>query len=120
MVKKTISRFGLFVESLERAKSFYQKLGFNIVRDLDTPTMTLAFVQFEDHILELIEKKEELPFHRDGVLNHMTFDVDDIDSVVEEMTNAGATFFMPPTSLGTGKVAFAMGPSGEVIELFQE
>ena len=120
MVKKTISRFGLFVESLEKAKTFYQKLGFNIVKELNVPTMSLVFVQLNDQILELIEKKEDLPFHKDGVLNHMTFDVADIEAAVEEITQAGAVFFMPPTKLGDGVVAFASGPSGEVIELFQE
>lgn len=81
--------------------------------------MKIAFVVFEGTVLELIEKTADVPFHKGGILNHMTFDVDDIGQAVHEFTVAGATFFVSPMSLGSGQVAFATGVSGEVIELFQ-
>jgi predicted enzyme related to lactoylglutathione lyase len=81
--------------------------------------MKIAFVAFDGNVLELIEEAGDVPFHKDGVLNHITFDVEDIHQAVDEFTGAGATFFVPPMSLGSGQVAFATGVNGEVIELFQ-
>lgn len=116
---KRISRFGLFVPDLSKAVMFYERLGFNKQQEVEIPSMKIAFVALESHVLELIQKTAEVPFHKDGVLNHMTFDVDDIDQSVHEFTEAGATFFVPPMPLGSGHVAFATGASGEIIELFQ-
>jgi predicted enzyme related to lactoylglutathione lyase len=121
-MKKRISRFGLFVPDLGKAVTFYQNLGFEKTGEAEIPAMKIAFVSFEGQLLELIEKTNDVPFHKDGVLNHITFDVDDIQEAVKEFTEAGATIFVEPMSLGTGTgyVAFGYGASGEVIELFQE
>ncbi|GMA64224.1 VOC family protein [Alicyclobacillus fastidiosus] len=114
-----ISRFGMFVPDLSKAVTFYEQIGFQKQRELEIPSMRIAFVALEDTVLELIQKTAEVPFHKDGVLNHITFDVDDIVQAVKEFTEAGASFFVPPMSLDSGQVAFATGVNGEVIELFQ-
>lgn len=119
-MKKRISRFGLFVPDLDKAVTFYQDLGFEKKGGAEIPTMKIAFVSLEEQLLELIEKTDDVPFHRDGVLNHITFDVDNIQEGVKEFTEAGASIFVEPMSLGSGYVAFAYGASGEIIELFQE
>lgn len=118
-VTKRISRFGLFVPDLSEAVKFYEQLGFQNQQELEIPSMRIAFVKLEGTVLELIQKTGEVPFHKDGVLNHITFDVNDMGQAVKEFTEAGATFFVPPMSLGSGQVAFATGANGEVIELFK-
>lgn len=118
-MSKRISRFGVVVPDITKAVSFYEALGFNKDRELEIPMMKIAFVSLEGQILELIEKKEEIPFHKDGVLNHITFDVDNIEESIDEFKKAGTDFFIPPTPIGDGKFAFGYGPSGEVIELFE-
>lgn len=40
--------------------------------------MKIAFVSLEGTVLELIQKTVDVPFHKDGILNHMTFNVDDM------------------------------------------
>lgn len=104
-MKKRISRFGIFVPNLEKAVEFYQTLGFEKQRSLEIPSMKIAFVSLEGTILELIEKTGEVPFHKDGVLNHICFDVENIQESFKEFTDAGTQFFMPPTPVGKSQFA---------------
>lgn len=115
-----VARFGVFVPNLARAVQFYHQLGFRLDREIELPPLSLAFVTLGHTVLELIETADPVPFHHDGVLNHMTLAVDDLDQAVERGIAAGATMLVPPMPLGAGRAAFLQGVDGEVLELFPE
>jgi methylmalonyl-CoA/ethylmalonyl-CoA epimerase len=126
MIKK-VHLIGVIVDDLKKAKEFYQNLGFSVDLELDLPSISIrnAFVSLEGTSLELIEPYPgaELPYHRDGVINHLTFLVEGIEQTMEEMKSIGAEII---TELGaervdnaTIKFVFFKGVNGEIIELWE-
>jgi catechol 2,3-dioxygenase-like lactoylglutathione lyase family enzyme len=125
---KNIALIGLVVEDLEKAKSFYTKLGFNIDLELDLPAIQIrnAFVSLAGTKLELIEAYPgvKLPYHRDGVINHMTFEVDDIEASMRELKDLGVEFItelqaVTAEPVGLVKFVHGKGVNGEIIELWE-
>lgn len=120
---KSVNRFGVFVPSLEAAKEFYTGIGFELEHEakIEAAGIRFAFVRMGAVRLELIEKLEgaNVPFHQDGVINNITFDVDDIEATMEDLSARGVQFFGRVADLPTVKIVFGKGPNGEIIELVE-
>lgn len=121
---KSISLIGVIVDDLEKAKEFYKSLGFSIDLELDLPSIDIknAFISFNGTTMELIQPypNVKLPFHRDGVVNHFTFDVDHIEETVEELKSKGVEFIGEVQAVAGVKFIFGKGMNGEVMEFLEK
>ncbi|TAL75497.1 MAG: hypothetical protein EPN76_14975 [Burkholderiaceae bacterium] len=125
---KNVALIGLIVDDLEKAKHFYTGLGFSVDLELDLPQIKIrnAFVSLAGTKLELIEAYAgtTLPYHQGGVINHLTFEVDDIVASIEDLRQMGVGFITDLQSVaaepaGLVKFIHGKGPNGEIIELWE-
>jgi catechol 2,3-dioxygenase-like lactoylglutathione lyase family enzyme len=92
-----LQHLGIPVSNLEQSVSFYTRLGFNLVLSTQVPdpagTTHVAMMKRDNVIIELYQKNgeeiEALPFRSDGPIDHIAFDVIDIDKAFEELKTAG-------------------------------
>jgi catechol 2,3-dioxygenase-like lactoylglutathione lyase family enzyme len=122
-VLKKIALIGVIVDDLNKAKDFYQSLGFTIDQELDLPSIQMknAFISFQGSTIELIEPyaNVQLPFHQDGKVNHFTFAVENIEETVVELKEKGVEFITEIDAVGNVKYVFGKGVNGEIIELLE-
>jgi catechol 2,3-dioxygenase-like lactoylglutathione lyase family enzyme len=118
-----IALIGVIVDDLSKAKEFYLSLGFSVDAELDLPSISMknAFVSFQGTTIELIQAypNAELPFHKDGVVNHFTFGVTNIEETVEELKSKGVEFIGEVGDVEGVKFIFGKGVNGEIIELLE-
>ncbi len=125
-----LAHIGIYVADVERSKKFYKDiLGLECIEqctfDADGNTFTCAFVKKGSVCLELVQRRigEILG---DGMTDHVSYAVDDIDAIRKELEAKGVEFeteeqvyckemFAPR---GT-KWVFFRGPDNEHIELAQ-
>jgi catechol 2,3-dioxygenase-like lactoylglutathione lyase family enzyme len=127
-----IQHIGIPVTDIARSTVFYEKLGF-------TNTMATTFMyngdtgkvvmmQQEEMIIELYQMPEKelvaIRQRTDGRIDHIAFDVDDIDSTFDTLKNANfilleaAPVFLPFWKNGC-KYFNISGPDGERLEFNQ-
>lgn len=85
----------IFVKDIEVSKAFYTKtLGFSIIHDFGNNIILnqgLSIWQvMQDHPIG-----EQLDPHKDGNRFELYFEHDDMDTLNEQLTKAGITFFQP-------------------------
>jgi catechol 2,3-dioxygenase-like lactoylglutathione lyase family enzyme len=118
-----IALIGVIVDDLSKAKEFYQNLGFSVDAELDLPSIHMknAFVSFQGTTIELIQAypNVKLPFHKDGVVNHFTFGVSNIEETVEDLKSKGVEFIGEVGDVDGVKFIFGKGVNGEIIELLE-
>lgn len=96
-----IQHVGIPVTNLEKSIEFYTSLGFtNVMQstfDHDDGTGNVAMMQSGDVVMELYEFPEpavqDIAARKDGHVDHVAFDVDDIDAVFNELKDAGYKIF---------------------------
>jgi lactoylglutathione lyase len=112
---------GLYVGSLARSIAFYHNVfGLEVAERLSFGGEELAFLKLGTARLELIESRAVA--RPTGVVDHVAFEVDDLDATLELLRTRGVTLIdaMPIAVAGLGaRIAFCQGPDGERIELFQ-
>lgn len=127
-----IQHTGMPVTDIKRSEAFYNRLGFENVMSAtfqyNGGTGTVAMMQRDDMILELYQMPEaelaEIRSRGNGHIDHIAFDVDDIDASFAEVKAAGFGILEDePTFLafwkqGT-KFFFITGPDGERLEFNQ-
>jgi len=122
MLRK-IEHVGIQVRNLDRSIAFYSEvLGLTLRKRVRlNETTELAFLPLGDSEIELICKSTEYTFAREGIVNHLTFRVDDVAGILDHLRKHGVELihqqplFME--KLGT-RIAFFWGPDGEKLELF--
>ena len=127
-----LQHLGIPVTNLEKSVSFYTKLGFNRVlkAQVNEPTgiVHVAMMKRENVIVELYqltgEELEELRSRSDGHIDHVAFDVKDIDAAFSELKSAGfETIEDSPVFLDFWdkdcKYFAIRGPNGEKLEFNQ-
>lgn len=132
VILKHIQHIGIPVTDLGRSEEFYRRLGFENVM---TSAFTyrdgqgkVAMMKSGEIIIEIYQMPdEELPEikqRKDGHVDHVAFDVDDIDSVFEAIQADGFTIleeapvFLPFWEKGC-KYFNIVGPDGERLEFNQ-
>jgi catechol 2,3-dioxygenase-like lactoylglutathione lyase family enzyme len=127
-----IQHIGIPVTDLENSKCFYKKLGFTDVMSRTFPynrqTGHASMMKRSRTIIELYQFPEnELDGIRrlkDGHINHIAFDVSDIDKAFRELKEAGfavieeAPIFLDFWEKGC-KYFTVLGPEGERLEFNQ-
>jgi len=127
-----LQHLGIPVTNLEKSVIFYTKLGFTRVLTSKVPdsagTIHVAMMKRDNVIVELYQlvgkELEELRSRSDGHIDHIAFDVKDIDNAFGELKAAGfETIEDQPVFLdfwNKGCKYFAIrGPNGEKLEFNQ-
>ncbi len=124
-----IQHLGIPVSDLDRSVKFYESLGFKRVLSSEViekeGNVQVAMMQHNNAIIELYQlygtELEELKSRTDGHIDHIAFNVKDIDKAFEEIKAAGfETIEDKPVFLDfwkNGCKYFAIrGPEGEKLE----
>jgi lactoylglutathione lyase len=119
-----IEHVGIQVRDLDRSIKFYTEvLGLSLRKRVRlNETTELAFLPLGESEIELICKSTEYNFAKEGIVNHLTFRVDDIAGMLERLRKHGVELIheqpLPLEKLGV-TIAFFWGPDGEKLELFK-
>lgn len=127
-----IQHIGIPVTDLERSKGFYERLGFEgVMSDSFTyngGTGHVAMMKRGEVVMELYQmpakELEEIRGRRDGHIDHVAFDVSDIDKAFGELKAAGLDIVEEgPVLLDFWergcKYFNVLGPDGERLEFSQ-
>jgi lactoylglutathione lyase len=123
MLRK-VEHIGIQVRNLDRSIKFYSEvLGLPLRKRLRlNETTELAFLALGESEIELICKSAEYTFAKEGIVNHLTFRVEDIASMLERLRKHRVELIheqpLVVEKLGT-RIAFFRGPDGEKLELFE-
>lgn len=117
-----IEHVGILVSNMDRSVAFYTEvLGLKLrARTKVREGVELAFLQIGDSELELICKAGEEGGPKDGVVEHLTFTVTDVDCVLAHLKRCGVTLIdETPRDMSSihCRIAFFRGPDGEKLEL---
>ena len=92
-----IQHVGVPVTDIKRSEAFYEKLGF--INAMETPfdmngeKGTAVMMQRDNMIIELYQlpekELEEIKMRKNGHIDHIAFDVADIDTTFSAIKNAG-------------------------------
>ena len=112
---------GVHVASLERSIAFYEAVfGLRRAERLSLGDEQLAFIEAGTSRVELIA--DGAAGRETGVVDHLAFEVDDLDSWVRRLRQGGVRLLDQAPSevpmLGA-RILFCLGPDGERIELFE-
>jgi lactoylglutathione lyase len=127
-----IQHIGIPVTNVAISEAFYNQLGFHKVMQSpfqeDGATGTCVMMKNKSIILELYQlpehKLNEIRDRKDGHIDHITFDVDDIDLAYQTLKDASfriiekAPVFLPFWQNGC-KYFNLSGPDGERLEFNQ-
>jgi catechol 2,3-dioxygenase-like lactoylglutathione lyase family enzyme len=126
------NHLGVFVSDLAASKAFYEQFGFTevIAGSIagDGGTIQISMMGFNGFVIELVQlfgdDLEEVKGRKDGLLDHIALDVNDIHAAYDELKAAGMTMlqYAPvPVPLFDHGVHFFMiaGPDGEKVEFNQ-
>jgi lactoylglutathione lyase len=114
---------GIRVRDLERAARFYTEgLGLRRGRQ-GRMSAGGVFQELEDPasgaVLELNFYPGDPPYREGDELDHLGFQVDDLDAAVRRLTGLGARVRIPAFSEGSERLAFLSDPDGVWIELYE-
>ena len=109
------------MDEFETMKDFYQNLiGLPVKREWDGGIMF-------DAGNALIEVFRSGGNKGKGAIDHLAFQTDNVDAIIEKVKQAGYEVFIEPTDIVIpsepaypARMAFCRGPLGEEIEFFQE
>lgn len=127
-----LQHIGLPVTNLAASKAFYETLGFTAVMASTFPhpegTGHVAMLQHGDIVIELYELPSsalsEIRVRSNGHIDHIAFDVSDIDATLLSLQSAGHTIVEPtpvflPFWTNGCKYFNILGPDGERLEFNQ-
>ena len=128
----SIQHIGIPVSNILHSELYYNKLGFNKVMEseflYEEGTGICIMMKNGEIILELYQmpekKLEEIRKRKDGHIDHIAFDVDDIDGTFAILKNASfhiveeAPVYLPFWKDGC-KYFNVIGPGGERLEFNQ-
>ncbi|HZU23414.1 MAG TPA: methylmalonyl-CoA epimerase [Terriglobales bacterium] len=106
----TIDHLGIAVKSLAEARSFYRRMGLEIVGEetVEHEGVRLAMVPLGESRIELLEAlAADTPIGRflakrgEG-LHHVALRVDDLNATVEKLKKAGTKFISDEIKVGAG------------------
>ena len=115
---------GIMVNDMDESLAFYQNiLGLELRnREWLNDTIELAFLFFPEQPSVEVELIYGGPVENEGIVNHLAFRVENIESELVRFKEAGVKLVdEEPRSIlnGTVKIAFFQGPNGEKLELVE-
>lgn len=112
------------MKDVDKSVLFYEKIGFKVIRRLESETMKIVFVGNGLAELELFEPKKgaktvpPLGDLETGI-KHIAFHVDNIDAAVKELEGNGVKFTSGIRRRGIRANIFFSDPDGTVLQLLQ-
>ena len=121
-----LHHIGIAVTNMENSLNFYRELlGFELdFREKSEENLELAFLYHPrktDVQLELVKGEEVAA--REGRVNHIAFNVENLDVVLAHLKESGVELITEEPMIvlgGRKKVAFFRGPDGEKLEIIEE
>ena len=120
---------GIRVKDMEESLKFYTGvLGMVVAEPIQKTAPTKGSVVTlrspnSDQLLELNHYEEGSPFNAPYVngedLDHLSFDVQDLDATVKELKREGVEVIVEPYAIGGWAEAYVKDPNGIWIELLQ-
>jgi lactoylglutathione lyase len=127
-----LQHVGVPVTDLKRTVDFYTRLGFRQIHGnyVDEPggRVEVAFMEQRGVVIEFYQvtepEREEIRSRKDGHIDHLAFDVEDVDEAYKELKEAGFEMAEPSVKYlafwKRGCKYFAVrGPDGEKLEFNQ-
>ena len=128
-----LQHIGIPVTDLKKSEIFYEGLGFQNVMhsqfEIDGENGFVSMMQLKDIIIEIYQMPSrqlvEVKTRKDGRVDHIAFDVDDIDATYLELSSNGYHMLEPsPVLLASFwskgcKYFNIAGPDGERLEFNQ-
>ena len=127
-----LQHIGLPVADIQISQSFYERLGFRMVMgstfNYNSNTGNVAMMKLGEIIIELYQMPEpelsEVKMRRDGRIDHLAFDVDDIEETFLLLKKEGFSIVEEkPVHLNFWKNGCKyfniVGPGGERLEFCQ-
>lgn len=113
------------INMLHKAIDFYHGLlGLPILRQWGEGTSSVAMLDAGNCVLELFANSQGLPH---GMINHLAFQVKNVDEIIETVRTAGYEIILEPQdkifpSVPSYhvRIGFCLGPGGEKVEFFKE
>ena len=116
MLKK-IRHIGILVEDLERTVKKFEGFGLTCSEVVEKPDVgaRIAFLPIGDTLIEFLRHSDDevrLPFNtvvrsQPGAINHICFEVDDLEASIRDFENNGAKLIEgTPRDGAHGRVAF--------------
>lgn len=130
---KSLQHLGLPTRNIEKSKKWYSDtLGFQVIYETTIPgdegNIKVAFLKLHDLVVEMYQlsgkELEEIKSRGHGHIDHIAFDVEDIEAVFEKLNKAGiraiegSPRFLPFWENGV-KFLTILGPDDEKIEFNQ-
>lgn len=122
MVKAQFSYTGIGVRDLDRSVKFYtEHLGIKFIgrykiKETNGETAELKS-DGSDQMLELNWYSDRTEYKNGDEVDHLAFEVEDVDSVLVELRAQGFEVAMEPFDEGRSRLAFIKDPDGIWIEL---
>lgn len=114
---------GIRVRELARSRRFYcEGLGLRPGRNgrMSTGGMWEELVDPKSSaVLELNYYPDSPPYREGEELDHLGFEVDDVDQTLQRLLQLGGRVRIPPFEEGGSRTAFVSDPDGVWVELFQ-
>lgn len=109
---------GIPVKDLEGSIDFYKSiLECEFKERFEFDGLTLVFLEGGGTIIELISKPEYTENRPNpSPIDHIAFNVDDIDVMHKRVVDAGYEVLVAPKPLGGSRIMFFLGPNNEKIE----
>jgi catechol 2,3-dioxygenase-like lactoylglutathione lyase family enzyme len=97
LIKFKVHHIGIFTHDIVQSSKYYSKLGFNSQSDIVVDpirNIKLQMLRNLNHDIELIEATDNRNFDslrsaKYSIGYHLCFEVEDLDSVVENLTSGG-------------------------------
>ena len=117
-----LHHIGIHVEDLTKSEAFYGDiLGFKKTGRIDTDSLAISFMSFDNSSIELICHKKDPKEADANSAVHLAFCSDDVDADFSRLTALGVTpESAEPVCFEGGKLFFFRGPDGETIEFMKD
>lgn len=116
------SHVGIVVQNMQTAEEFYTKvLGCKVLKRHHSEVVEITLLQAENQQIELLYYPNEQLERKEGVISHIAFQVDDIESEINRLKEFGVELSndQPRVVMEGMKIFFFNGPDGEKIEFLQ-
>ena len=122
MVKAKFAYTGIGVRDLDRSIKFYtEKMGMKLLgrRKISETHGEIAELRspYGKQLLELNWYPDREDYRNGDEVDHLAFDVEDVDKCVAALRSQGVTVTLEPFNEGRSRLAFITDPDGIRIEL---
>jgi lactoylglutathione lyase len=122
LVKARFDYTGIGVRDLDRSIRFYtERFGMELLRRVKIKETNGEIAELKspdgDQKLELNWYASRREYKNGDEVDHLAFEVEDVDAALAELRSQGVEVAMEPFNEGSGRLAFVKDPDGIWIEL---